>query len=110
VGELAGLLPNRLDHGGCGVADVDHRDAGPEVDQRVAVDVDQHPTAAAGDEHWQHDAYPASDRVLAAGEQGLRPRSGDGGDQAALLRKLRSWAGIGSGLDVVDHATLTVFR
>ena len=43
---------------GSGVAHRGHRDARTEVDQRVAVDVDDHPAARSGDEHRQRGADP----------------------------------------------------
>ena len=45
VGELVRLFGELLDDLRCAVAHVDHGDAGPEVDEGVAVDIDDHPTA-----------------------------------------------------------------
>ena len=68
-----------------GVADAGHRDAGAEVDQRVAVDVDQHAAAGPLDEHRQRGADAAGHHRVAALHQRGRARAGDGGHQAAFL-------------------------
>ncbi len=51
------------------VADGGDRDAGAEVDQRVAVGVDEHPAARGGREHGQHMTQAPGDAALAALEQ-----------------------------------------
>jgi hypothetical protein len=86
VGEPADLVDDALHHRVGGVADVDHRDARPEVDERVAVDVDDHPTAGGLDEDGQCDAEAAGHAGGLAGEEGVRAGPGYGGDEPTFLR------------------------
>jgi len=69
------------------IADRDHGDAGPEVDEGVAVGVHQHAAAGGGDEHRQDVADAAGDRAVAPREQLAGGGPGDLGDEAALLRQ-----------------------
>ncbi len=98
VGEVGELRRRTADDGLGGRADAGHGDAGTEVDQPVPVDVLDDPAARAGGEHGQHGAHTGRDRGGTAGLQLLRLRAGDGGDDAALLRKcghegLLGWCG-----------------
>ena len=101
-----------LDDVRCGVAHPDHGDPRAEVDQRVAVDVDEHAAACALDEHRQDRADAGSDDGLAALHQRPRPRARDLGDeQAALGERGAAWGesgGHGTLLEVArcDEATL----
>ncbi len=67
------------------VADADHGDAGGQVDQRVAVDVDEHAAAGRLDEDRQRGADALRDVLAAPGELLLETRAGDRGDEPALL-------------------------
>ncbi len=58
VGEFGDLVPDGLDHGRGGVPHADHGDARSEVDQRVAVDVDQDRPLGAIDVEREHRADP----------------------------------------------------
>ena len=69
VGEPGDLLADPLHHARRGVARRHHGDARAEVDERVAVRVDQHAAAGGGDEHRQHVAHAARDAALPAAEQ-----------------------------------------
>ena len=62
---LADLLADGLDHGRGGVAHADHGDARAEVDQGVAVDVDQDGARRLVDVEGEHRAH--------AGGHGCRP-------------------------------------
>ena len=97
VREGGHLVLDVADHVVGGVADADHGDAGAEVDEGVAVDVDEHPAARPLDEHRQRRAEPAGDRGVAALEQldGARPR--DRGDDAAFLGERGAAGGRGEG-------------
>ena len=81
----ADLLAHAGDHGVGGVADAHDGDAGAKVDQRVAVDVDDHAAAGPVDEDGQRGADAAGDGGAAAGEQLGRARTRHGGHQPALL-------------------------
>src|SRR5690606_5406976 len=87
VGEVGELRGGAADHGLGGGADRGDGDAGAEVDETVAVDVLDDPAARTRGEHGQHGAHALRDRGGTAGLQLLRLRTGDGGDDAALLRK-----------------------
>jgi len=95
VGEARHLLLHRGHDTGRRVADADHRDAGPEVDEGVAVDV--HDDAAAGslDEDRQRRGDPAGHHLVAPGEQLAGARAGNLGDHPALLAQLGT-TGVGS--------------
>ncbi|GMA85553.1 hypothetical protein GCM10025868_08030 [Angustibacter aerolatus] len=69
MGEGGDLLLHPLDDAGVGVADVHHRDARAEVDQRVAVDVDDHAAARALDVDRQGAADAGRDGGGASGVQ-----------------------------------------
>ena len=56
------LVGHGLDDPGCGMAHTGHGDARAEVDQLVAVHVDDHGTGAAVDVDGQHRAHPAGHR------------------------------------------------
>ena len=85
VREPRDLLLNPGHHGvGC-VAHAGHRDARPEVDQRVAVDIDEHAAARAVDEHRQRGPDPAGHHGIATAHQGRRSRAGNRRDEASLL-------------------------
>ncbi len=98
VGEV-GELRGRLAHDGLGGgADGGHRDAGTEVDQAVAVDVLDDAAAGPRHEDGQRGSHTLRDHGRTAGLQLLRLRAGDGGDDAALLRKCGhegSWGSCG---------------
>jgi len=88
VGELADLLADVVHHRrGC-IADTDHRDAGAEVDERVVVDVNEHPTACAGDVDGQRGTHAAGHGGRATLVELSGPRAGQAGDQPSLLRQV----------------------
>ena len=58
-----------VDHGRALLPTDGHRDPGAEVDQRVAVDVDDHAAARGGDEDRQDVAEPAGHAGLTALQQ-----------------------------------------
>ena len=113
VGEAGDLLLHPGDHGVGRVADVDHRDARAEVDQRVAVDVDEHAAARPLDEDGQRRADAARDRcVRRAGDQlvergrGSRSRGGAPGGRA---RRVGRSSGVShGGHDTVTESDVTV--
>jgi hypothetical protein len=70
VGELGDLVLDVLDHVRVRVADGRDGDARAHVDERVAVDVDEHATAGAGDVDRQPDADAGRDGLRLAGVQG----------------------------------------
>jgi hypothetical protein len=90
VGERADLVPDVAHHGVGRVADRGHRDPGAEVDQRVAVDVDEDTAAGRDDEHRQHRADAVGDVGLLAVQAGQRLGTGDLGHEAAFLGKGRA--------------------
>ncbi len=73
-----------------GVADADYSDAGPEVDEGVAVKVDDHSAAGAVDEDGQGGADAAGDGGVPPRLQLQRPRSRHAGHEPAFLRQRRS--------------------
>jgi hypothetical protein len=85
MGKGLHLLCHRGHHGGGAVADGRHRDAGTEIDQRVAVDV--HDDAAAGrlDVHGKRCADAAGDGGCLPGVQFLRTRARDGRHETTRL-------------------------
>jgi hypothetical protein len=87
VGELLNLRLNGCDHCGCGVAHTGHRDTGTQIDQRVAIDVEQHPTSGGCDEHRHRDTHPGRDRRVAPRRQFPRPRTGQLSHQTTPLNK-----------------------
>ena len=77
---------------------------GTEVDQRVAVGVDDHAATGRLDEHGKRRADPVGDSSLLAGQQLGRARAGDFGDEAAFLREGRpAGEGLGSWRDNVGN-------
>src|SRR5690606_21201471 len=83
--EVGDLLLHRLPDLGIAVAHGGHRDARAEVDELVAVDIDEDAALASRDVGRQTRADPGGDGgVLAGGELG-RLGSGDGGGEDALL-------------------------
>ena len=69
VRELTDLLGD-VGHDALGrVADARHSDTRAEVDQRVAVDIDENTTAGLRDEDGQHHTHAAGDSPGAPGEQ-----------------------------------------
>jgi hypothetical protein len=69
VRELTDLLGDVGHHALGRVADARHGDARAEVDQRVAVDIDEDATAGLRDEDGQHHSYTAGDSLGAPGDQ-----------------------------------------
>jgi len=78
------------DYRGCGVADTGHREAGAQIDQRVGVDVQEHPTAGRCDEHWRATLHFGRDRRGASSRQFPRPGTGQLSHQPTPLNKLRT--------------------
>ena len=72
------LLADPLHHGGGAVAHRGHGDAGAEVDELVAVDVDEDAAPGALDVGGEPDPDTGGDHRRLAGVQGLRPGSGSG--------------------------------
>ncbi len=83
--QLGDLLLDPGDHTLGSVADRGDRDAGAEVDQVVAVDVDQDPATRTDDVRRKAHAHPCGDRRTPAGLQLLGLRAGQIGDEAAFL-------------------------
>ena len=90
VSEPRGLLTDPRGHPRRAVAHRGHRDPRPEVDERVAVCVDQHPAARRRDEHRQDVADPPGHAGVAPGQQRPRGGTGDLGDKAPLLGETRA--------------------
>jgi hypothetical protein len=88
VRERRHLLPHGGHHGGGGVAHGRDRDPGPQVDQRVAVDVDEDAAGRPFDEHRQRRPHPGGHGGLPPGHQRDGPGTGHGGDQSAALDDL----------------------
>ena len=93
VGELGDLGLDALGDGGRRVADRGDRDAGAEVDQGVAVRVEQHPAAGGGDEDRQRGRDAPGDGTVAALGQRARGGARDLGDKVTTLWQL--WAASG---------------
>jgi hypothetical protein len=76
VGDLLGLLLDRLDHPAVGVPDVHDADAAAEVYERVAVDVREQGALGLLGEHRRRDAHARGHRPVPPLHQGpaLRPR------------------------------------
>jgi hypothetical protein len=85
VGERLDLRGDVPDHRRCRVADRGHGDAGPEVDQRVPVHVDEDAAPGRDHEHRQHRADAVRDVRLLAVQALQRAGARDLGDEAALL-------------------------
>ena len=75
------------------VADRRDRDAGAEVDQRVAVGVEQHPAAGRGDEDGQRGRDASGDGARCGAPSGRARRVRDLGDKVTALRQLRAASG-----------------
>lgn len=108
VGEVPDLLPDRLGDSRIGRADAGDGDARAEVDQRIAVDVDDHTTVGIRRVHGDAGADARGHGGAAASGEGRRLRAGELGDQGALLRqpvldvvhvgavlRIVTWMGIG---------------
>ena len=90
VRERPDLVDDPLDDLGRGVADARDRDAGGQVDQRVAVGVDEDATTGCLDEHGERGADAGSDVLGAPLEQRARARTGDLGHQPPFLGEPRA--------------------
>ena len=90
VGELGDLLDHPADDLVGAVADRGDGDAGAEVDERVAVDVDDDAAARRGHEDRQDVAQAAGNAPLTALEQLTGHRAGDLGDEIAVLGQGRA--------------------
>ena len=85
VHDIAELTLRRGDDGVVGVADRGDPDAGAEVDELVAVDVDEDGAVRALDEHRKGRRDAARDRREPTLLEGLRLRSGNRGDDPPFL-------------------------
>ena len=85
VGELGELGGCRRDHGRVRVSDCHHADAGAEVDELVAVDVDDNRPVRALDEHGESRPHPDGNRGHSTRLESHRLWTGYRGDDAALL-------------------------
>jgi hypothetical protein len=97
VRELFHLLLHALDDPRRGAAHRGHCDARAEVDEVVAVDIDQDSSRSALDVHRQTRADPCGDGRHLARLQRLGPRAGDGGDETTTLLD-----GYGHGISLRD--------
>ena len=79
VGELGDLVTHGVDDRRVGVSDADDGDTGAEVDERVAIDVDEDRPLGAVDVEREHRADAGRDGGLATGVELLRPRAGQVG-------------------------------
>jgi hypothetical protein len=87
VGEALGLLRNTSDDGRVGRSDGRHRDPGREVDDVIAIDIDEDAASGSLDEDRHRDAQTAGKFRSALHLQLLRHGTWDaGGKDAALLR------------------------
>jgi hypothetical protein len=109
VGELRHLLSHGPDHPRSAVADRGDGDAGPEVDQMVAVHVDDDTAGGAlgEDRHGRADA--CGDGCVLALHEVARARAGQFGDEPALLGD-RNGGGVLGGGGVVGHGVLLETR
>jgi hypothetical protein len=87
VREARDLLLHGGHHAGGGVADPGDGDARAQVDERVAVGVDDDTTAGGHGEHGHGSADAARDGILPALQPLTGGGAGDGGGEAALLGK-----------------------
>ncbi len=87
VGEVCDLILNCGHDGRVGSADAGHRDTGTEVDQRVAVDVDDDSTVCVGDVDRKGGCDAGADDLLTAFGERSRARARELRDDATLLRK-----------------------
>ena len=100
VHDVAELPLRRRDDGVVGVADRRDADAGAEVDELVAVDVDDDGAVGALDDRpAERDETPADDAASRRSLQGHRLRSGDRGDDAPLLG--RPGLAVGASVSVI---------
>ena len=83
-----GLRGDRVGDHRVGVTDGGHRDARTHIDQVVAVHVDEHTTTGTLDEDRQPNTDPGGDRLGLLGQQPLGTRTGNLGDEPALLGDL----------------------
>ncbi len=107
VGEVRDLLLHGLDDARVGVAHGGHRDARAEVDQLVAVRVDEDAAGGLLDVDREPGAHARGDRRQLALVQGLRGRTGDGGLQDTLLLDHRSIIGAHGGVATGRRAGVT---
>ena len=79
------LLAHRLEDRGIGVARVEHRQSGPQIDQGVPIDVTDDRAGRGIDEHRRGEEHAARNRGQSPFEE--RPRTGarDLGDEASFL-------------------------
>ena len=100
--EAGGLVGDPADHLGVRGADAGHGDPGGQVDELVAVDVDDDGTAGVLHEHGKGDAEATGDRGAALLVELPGTWSGDLGPQQAALRGQGGNGGhvLSSGLDV----------
>ena len=103
VGELGDLRLHGRDDAGVRVADGRDGDAGAEVDERVAVGIDDHASPGRDGRDGNRVADAGGDRGGLAGEKLLRTGARQLGDEAALLRE-RGPAEGGGVQSVVDDA------
>jgi hypothetical protein len=88
VGELLDLGLDRVDHTRSAVADRSDCDAGAEVDQAVAVGVDDDAATGPHTEHRHRRADAGGDRGYLTRHQLLRTRSGNCGHEVTALGDL----------------------
>src|SRR5690606_16514197 len=81
VGEAGGLLGDGGRDRGVGGADAGDRDAGGQIDERIAVDVDEHPAVGVGGVDGPGGADARRDGGSAAGGERARGRAGQLGDE-----------------------------
>jgi hypothetical protein len=99
VGEGAQLRGDGLDDARVGVADAGHGDARAEVDDRVAVGVDDDAAPGRDDRNGDRGADARGDGLGLACHELLRARAGDGGDETALLCERGASGDGGRGVD-----------
>jgi hypothetical protein len=85
VGELGDLVPDGVDHGGSGVAHADHGDSGAQVDQRIAVDVDEDGPLGPVDVEREDRAHPGGDGRRAPNFERFRLGTGQIGHESTCL-------------------------
>lgn len=107
MGVLFELPGGALDHLRGGVADGGDRDAAAEVDERVAVDVDEHSPAGGRGVDAGAAGQPRRKCRGSAGREFLGPGSGYLGDDSAYLLELRSADGCVHSSHVVSSSQVT---
>ena len=85
VGEVSGLPLDALHHQGMGIAHGRDGDAGAQVDEGVAIDIDDHAPARTLGEDGHGPAHSSRNGGRATGHQLPRSRAGELGNQTALL-------------------------